>query len=178
MARIVTSPATVTQPAAHALDAPNGRPGYPLVRPAPLSSSGLASRRVGAVTRAVERLADLRLTATAARVDLACSAKDCRDLAETLRSDMLLAEHRAGQGLVVLYIGPRPAGSTCKSVIEARIGQELTRLLISEQRYDLLSSAKVAMVHRELDLLTDGLLDMALDAADSTPLVDLLPQAA
>ena len=34
------------------------------------------------------------------------------------------------------------------------------------------------MVHRELDLMTDGLLDVALRAADSIPLVDLLPQAA
>ncbi|WP_119168530.1 hypothetical protein [Algihabitans albus] len=130
------------------------------------------------MTRAVERLADLRLVATAVRVDLACGPLDCRDLAETLRSDMLLAEHRVGLGLVVLYIGPRPAGPNCESVIEARIGQELTRVLISEQRYDLLSSARVAMVHRELDLLTDGLLDMALHAADATSLVDLLPQAA
>lgn len=96
----------------------------------------------------------------------------------TLRSDMLLAEHRPGVGLVVLYIGPRPAGPNCEATVEARIGQELTRVLLSEQRYDLLSSARVAMVHRELDLMTDGLLDVALRAADSIPLVDLLPQAA
>ena len=146
MAWTVTSPATVTQPVAHALDAPNGRSDYPLVRPAPLSPR----KSDRAVTRAIERLSDLRLTATVVRVDLACGPVSCRDLAMTLRSDMLLAEHRPGVGVVVL----------------------------SEQRYDLLSSARVAMVHRELDLMTDGLLDVALRAADSIPLVDLLPQAA
>lgn len=174
MAWTVTSPATVTQPVAHALDAPNGRSDYPLVRPAPLSPR----KSDRAVTRAIERLSDLRLTATVVRVDLACGPVSCRDLAMTLRSDMLLAEHRPGVGLVVLYIGPRPAGPNCEATVEARIGQELTRVLLSEQRYDLLSSARVAMVHQELDLMTDGLLDVALRAADSIPLVDLLPQAA
>ena len=116
MAWTVTSPATVTQPVAHALDAPNGRSDYPLVRPAPLSPR----KSDRAVTRAIERLSDLRLTATVVRVDLACGPVSCRDLAMTLRSDMLLAEHRPGVGLVVLYIGPRPAGPNCEATVEAR----------------------------------------------------------
>ncbi len=203
MARIVTPPATVTEPAAHALDAPNSRPDYPLVRPAPLSRQhhrvpggglrgggpqgsgpqgsgpeGSGAKGSGAVTRALARLAGLRLTVTAVRLDLACGPLSSRDLAETLQSDLLLAEHRPGLGLIALYVGPRPNGPEGAAVVERRLGEELTRVLFSEQRYDLLASARVAMVHCDADLLSDGLLESSLQAADSLALGDLLPQAA
>jgi hypothetical protein len=130
------------------------------------------------VTVALRRLSSVRLPVTAVRIDLAGRLGECRGLADSLRSDMLLCECRPELGLVALYVGPRPAGSAADLRIEARIGEELTRVLLAEGRYELLQTAQVAMVHRAADLLSEGLLEAALCDAPSRPLVDLIPQAA
>lgn len=173
MARIVTPPATVTSPAARTLDAPNSRPDYPLVRPAPLSRVG-----VGAVTRTLERLSGLRLSVTAVRLAIECDPAEGRELASRLQSDLLLTEYRPGLGLLALYVGPRPAGPAGDRVLEARIVEELTRALFAEPLYAQVQRCAVAMVHRQADMLVDGMLDQALHDAPATPLVDLLPRAA
>jgi hypothetical protein len=177
MARIVTPPATVTHPAARTLDAPEGRPDYPLVRPAAFSPA-YAAPDTGAVTRALERLAGLRLKVTAIRLDAGCGQRTGRALAEALGSALLLTEFRPGLGLVALYVGPRPAGPEGERVLAARIAEDLTRALFVEHRYGAFDDARIAMVHCEVDALTDGMLDQALRAETPMPLVDLLPRAA
>lgn len=174
MARIVTPPATVTEPAAHILDAPNSRPDYPLVRPAPLSGGGL-----GPVAVALQRLCGLRIDVTALRVEVGAGSRSCspadRELAHLLHGEMLLAEHRAGLGPVALYVGPRQGG---EAAVERLIGQEVARALFAERRYDLLPTAGIALVHARADMLVDGLLDLSLRGAPVRQLMDFLPQAA
>ncbi len=174
MARIVTPPATVTEPAAHLLDAPNSRPDYPLVRPAPLAC-GRPGPVAGPVALALQRLCGLHIDVTALRLECGPTAPAGRILANLLHGEVLLAEHRPGLGPVALYVGPRQGG---EAAVERLIGQKVARALFAHRRYDLLPAAGMAVVHARADMLVDGLLDLSLHDAPIRGLLDFLPQAA